>query len=283
GLVGESGSGKTTTGRLITRLENPTNGDVIFYGEDITRISKRKLKPFRKKIQMVFQDPYESLNPRYNVLQALYEPLAVHNIGSKEERQLKIEAVLETVGLHPPREFFNRHPFELSGGQRQRVALARALILDPEFIVADEPISMLDLSVSAIILKLMLKLKDTFDTTYLYITHDLATTRHMCHRIAVMLYGKIIEIGPTEEIIQKSEHPYTRILLSSIPIPDPTRKRKRKTFSEEFGTPKRATVGCRFSMRCSHVQDICKEVEPELITHEEGHHPTACHFAGTLF
>jgi len=223
GLVGESGCGKTTTAKLLVRLLEPTSGKISIGGEDIASLKEDQLKNFRKNIQMIFQDPYESLNPRFTVHSTIAEPLIAQGLYDIE----KIHNALEVVGLKPPEGFLYRYPHELSGGQRQRVAIARALVIEPVFIVADEPTSMLDVSIRAGVLNLMLELKDRFDLTVLFVTHDLAVARYMCNDIAVMNQGKIVETGNAEEVIKSPKHSYTKALLSAVPIPNPRAKRKR--------------------------------------------------------
>lgn len=227
GLVGESGSGKTTCGKLLVRLLEPTAGNICLKGRDIAHLKGKELKGFRRYAQMIFQDPYESLNPRFTTFDTIAEPLVVQDIGTREDREELVVKALETVDLKPPEDFIFRLPHELSGGQRQRVAIARALIIEPEFVVADEPISMLDVSIRAGIMNLMLDLRDRLNLTYLFIAHDLAVARYMCDTIAVMHLGKIVEIAPKDELIQSPEHPYTKTLLSSVPVPDPTQRRER--------------------------------------------------------
>ena len=225
GLVGESGCGKSTTGRLLVRLDDPTNGNIRLNADganvDIAHIERKDMRAFRSKVQMIFQDPFESLNPRRTIFDTVSEPLAVQGIGTIQEREDKVADLLDKVGLTPATTFLFRYPHELSGGQRQRVAIARALVMDPQFIVADEPTSMLDVSIRISIMDLMLKLADELGVSYLYITHDLAVARYMCDRIAVMYLGKIVEMGPTEEILADPKHPYTKALLAAVPVPDP--------------------------------------------------------------
>ena len=228
GVVGESGCGKTTTGRLLVRLEDPTNGKMEFMGVDTASLVGRDLKDFRRNVQMVFQDPYESLNPRFTVFATIAEPLFVHNVGETyEERVDMVCRALEHAELKPPEEFINRFPHELSGGQRQRVAIARTLVLRPRFIVADEPVSMLDVSIRAGIMNLMLSLREEYHIPFMFISHDVSVTRYMSHRIAVMYLGSIVELGETEDVIKKPKHPYTQALLSAVPVPDPTAKHGR--------------------------------------------------------
>lgn len=276
GLAGESGSGKTTTGKLLVKLLEPTGGNIILKGRETTTLKGKDLKEFRKSVQMIFQDPYESLNPRMAVSSTIAEPLINQRMGNQKERRERVEEVLETVGLTPPENFLFRFPHELSGGQRQRVAIARALISEPEMIVADEPVSMLDASIKAGIMNLMLNLKERLDLTYLFITHDLAVGRYMCDELAVMYLGKIVELGPTEEIIQDPFHPYTKALLSAVPVPDPTLKRERIGLSGEMPSPSHPPKGCRFHTRCPVVKLECREREPELKRVTEGH-LVSCH------
>ena len=233
GLVGQSGCGKTTTARALSLLDPKTNGIVNFYNEEtssmqsIDELEGEELKNFRRNIQMIFQDPYESLNPRWNIKDIILEPLNIHNIGDLKDREEAVYEILKTVGLTPPENYMPRYPHELSGGQRQRVSIARTLIMKPKFVVCDEPTSMLDVSIRISIMDLMLNLAKDLEVSYLYITHDLAVARYMCDRIAVMFNGKIVEIAETEELLGNPIHPYTKRLISSIPIPDPSYKRKR--------------------------------------------------------
>jgi peptide/nickel transport system ATP-binding protein len=277
GLAGESGSGKTTTGRVMLRLTEPTGGDIFFEGKKITTLPERDLKEMRRKMQIIFQDPYESLNPRMTITDILDEPLSVLGIGTREERKNKISKALEDVELIPAEEFLYRFPHELSGGQRQRVAVARALILDPEFIVADEPVSMLDVSIRAEVLKLMLDLVKNFGISLLYITHDLALARHMCDRLAIMYLGKIMEMASAEKIVFEPLHPYTRALISVVPVPDPSSERIEVVIKGEIPSPINPPSGCRFHTRCpEYIGDICRTKEPEFIE-IEGEHYVACH------
>lgn len=276
GLAGESGCGKTTAGYLLARLERPTAGQILFEGQDVARLRGSSLKAFRRSVQVVFQDPNESINPRFTVEQALEEPLLIHGIGeTAAARHLRIAETLELVELRPARLFSHRYPHELSGGQRQRVALARSIILHPRFLVADEPVSMLDVSVRVGLMNLMLRLKDDLGMTYLFITHDLSAARYMCDRIAVMYLGRIVEIGPISQVLSEPLHPYTQLLLSSVPVPDPVQRRDVPI--TDFSIPDAADIppGCSFHPRCplatayssSHVPDL-REVKP-------GHH-AAC-------
>ncbi len=226
GLVGESGSGKSTIGRTLLQLYKPTAGNVIFKDKDLTELTPQELRHVRRDMQMIFQDPYASLNPRMSVGRIVGEPLIVHNIGTQEEREEKIASLLERVGLNP--YFINRYPHEFSGGQRQRIGVARALALDPEFIVCDEPISALDVSIQAQVVNLLKDLQEDLGLTYLFIAHDLSMIRYLCNRVAVMYQGKIVELGPTDEVYDNAQHPYTKLLLSAVPIPDPTVERARR-------------------------------------------------------
>jgi len=279
GLAGESGSGKTTTGRLVLRLVEATSGNILFKGQDITALSDSDMKPLRRKMQIVFQDPYESLNPRMTIGSILSEPLQVQGVGSEAEREERVMKTLEDVELVPPQEFIYRYPHELSGGQRQRVATARAFVLSPEFIVADEPVSMLDVSIRAEILNLMLSLVDKAGASFLYITHDLALARHMCDRIAVMYLGKIMERGATEKIVYEPLHPYTKALISAVPVPDPTTRRSEVVIKGEIPSPINPPPGCRFHTRCPLAEEICRTKEPPIVDHGNGH-CAACHLIG---
>ena len=275
GLAGESGSGKTTTGRLILKLIEPSGGKIYFEGKDITTFSAKELKRIRRKMQIIFQDPYESLNPRMTISNTVAEPLNVQGLGSEAEN--RVRKVLEDVELIPAEEFLYRFPHELSGGQRQRVAVARALVLDPEFMVADEPVSMLDVSIRAEVLNLMLNLVKEFDLSLLYITHDLALARHMCDRIAIMYLGKIMEIASTEKIVYEPLHPYTKALILAVPVPDPTSDRSELVIKGEIPSPVNPPPGCRFHTRCPvMIGEICRTKEPPLIEVGDEHY-VACH------
>ncbi|MEM3493664.1 MAG: ABC transporter ATP-binding protein [Thermoplasmata archaeon] len=282
GLVGESGCGKSTTGRLLVRLETPTSGTILHNGKNIANIKGKELKEFRRKVQMVFQDPYESLNPRFTVLGSVAEPLIVHKIGSSmEEREELVCRALEAAELKPATEYLYRYPHELSGGQRQRVAIARALVLRPDFIVADEPVSMLDVSIRAGIMNLMLDLRAKYNIPYLFVTHDVSVARYMSDRIAVMYLGRIVEIGPTELVISNPQHPYTRALLSAVPVPDPTHKHGRAEIKGELPSPIDLPKGCRFNPRCLYARDICFQEAPQPIEVEKDHF-VECHLAGKI-
>jgi len=258
GLVGESGCGKTTTGRLLTRLEDPTGGSVFFMGRDIALLEGEDLKIFRRNIQMVFQDPYESLSPRTTVLHTIMEPLVNHNIGETlEERIEMVVKALEDAGLAPAREYLNRFPHELSGGQRQRVSIARALVINPRIIIADEPVSMLDVSIRAGVLNLMLDLRDKYKIPYLFITHDIAVARYVSDRLAVMYLGKIVELAETDSVVFEPKHPYTQALISAVPVPDPTQKHGRATITGEIPSAINLPLGCRFRPRCPRAFEMC--------------------------
>lgn len=279
GLAGESGSGKTTTGRLLLRLIQPTGGKILFHKRDIATIPEKEFKPLRRKIQIIFQDPYESINPRMTVFDILAEPLRVQGLAGEVEVKEKVFKILEDVELTPPEEFFQRYPHELSGGQRQRVATGRGLILDPEFIVADEPVSMLDVSIRAEVLNLMFELMDKYQVSFLYITHDLALARHVCDRIAIMYLGKIMEKSSTDKIVYEPLHPYTKALMAAVPVPDPTSRRIQVVVKGEIPSPINPPSGCRFHTRCPEVieeGDICRRKEPPLVDVGGGHY-VACH------
>lgn len=277
GLVGESGSGKTTTGRLIVRLLDPTSGKILFHGKDITYLSEKELKPFRRKLQIVFQDPYESLNPRKTIFDSVAEPLEVQGLAHGKELEDRVKKALESVELIPAEEFMGRYPHELSGGQRQRAALARALVVQPEFIVADEPVSMLDVSIRAEVLNIMINLAENYGVSFLYITHDLALAKHVCDNIAVMYLGEIVEKGPSEKLIDNALHPYTQALRAAVPVPDPTSRRTEVVIKGEIPSPINPPPGCRFHTRCpQYIGDICETKRPELI-YLERDHCVACH------
>jgi len=276
GLAGESGSGKTTTGRLLLRLVEPTEGKIIFEDRDITSIGEKEFKPFRRRMQIVFQDPYESLNARMTIQSIIEEPLVIQGLVG-EDMAGRVQKALEDVQLTPPEEFLFRYPHELSGGQRQRVAMARALILSPEFIVADEPVSMLDVSIRAEILNLLVDLRNKYGTSFLYITHDLALARHICDRLAVMYLGKIVEMSNVDQVMLEPLHPYTNALISAVPVPDPTSKRVEVVIKGEIPSPINPPSGCRFHTRCPlYIGEICRTKEPPLVEVKKGHY-VACH------
>jgi len=267
GLVGESGCGKSTTGRAILQLYQPTTGEVLFRGQNLVRINRGQLRHMR----MIFQDPYASLNPRMTVGNIVGEPLEVHNIGTKAERAERVRELLAVVGLNP--YFINRYPHEFSGGQRQRIGVARALAVNPQFIVCDEPISALDVSIQAQIINLLEDLQEQFGLTYLFIAHDLSVVRHISDRIAVMYLGKIMELTTRDELYHNPMHPYTQALLSAVPIPDPAveEKRQRIILEGDVPTPVNPPKGCNFSTRCPKVMEICRENEPEFRDYGDEH------------
>lgn len=278
GLVGESGCGKSTTGRTILQLYRPTAGTVEFEGRDLTTLKGNDLRQMRKEMQIIFQDPFASLNPRMTVGSIVSEPLQIHGLyPNKSERQEYVEALLERVGLNP--YFINRYPHEFSGGQRQRIGIARALALRPSFIVADEPISALDVSIQAQVVNLMEELQEELGLTYLFIAHDLSMVRHICDRVAVMYLGKIVELGSTREVYDNPLHPYTQALLSAVPEPDPSKEanRRRLIIKGDLPSPANPPAGCNFSTRCPVSFDLCyQDPDPELIEHSPGHW-AACH------
>lgn len=279
GLVGESGCGKTTTGRIILRLIDKTAGNVFFENQDIFRLKTGQLRKLRRRMQMIFQNPYEVVEPKQTVFKVLSEPLEFHSIAhSRHEKREKVIEALFDVEMKPPENFLFKHPHELSGGQLQRIAIARALILQPKFIVADEPVSMLDVSVRASILKLLFKLKKEFGITFLFISHDLAVCKLVCDRLAVMYLGKIVEMGSSERILNEPFHPYTQALRAVLPVLEPDRKRFHdvsKVIRGEIPNPMDVPPGCRFHNRCPYAKPVCSEIEPTLI--EVGGRSVACH------
>ena len=282
GLVGESGCGKSTTGRLITRLYKPTGGSMMFEGKDLATMSNRELKPLRRDVQMIFQDPYTSLNPRHTVGAIVGAPLAVHNIVPKDKILDRVQELLEVVGLNP--EHYNRYPNEFSGGQRQRIGIARALTLNPKLLVADEPVSALDVSIQAQVINLLQDLQDEFGIAFLFIAHDLAVVRHFCPEVAVMYLGKIVEIGDRETLYNHPHHPYTQALISAVPDVKQAAiggRRERIRLEGDVPSPINPPSGCRFRTRCQFAQDICAKVEPPLLQIGK-RHKVACHFAGEL-
>ena len=283
GLVGESGCGKTTTGRLVARLETPTEGRILFRGVDLASLETGELFRFRRDLQMIFQDPYESLNPRHNVLRSISEPLLIHRLATnREQREELVVRALEDAGLRPGQEFLERFPHELSGGQRQRVAIARAIVLNPKVIIADEPVSMLDVSIRAGVMNLMLDLRTKYQMPYVFITHDIAVARYMSDRIAVMYLGRIVEEAQTEELIAHPTHPYTRALLSAVPVPDPAHEYTAVPIKGELPSPIDLPSGCRFRTRCLFAQEICATTAPPRVEVAPGH-IAECHFAADIF
>ena len=274
GLVGESGCGKTTLGRLITRLEEPTAGKITFNGEDILSYSRRELKTFRRKIQLIFQDPYSSLNPRMSAGAIVEEPLIIHNLPRRGDNGDRVAELMKVVGLST--EHMGRYPHEFSGGQRQRIGIARSLALNPDLIIADEPVSALDVSIQAQILNLLKDLQKDFNLTYLFISHDLSVVEHISDRIAVMYLGKIVELADRESLYGAPLHPYTQALLSAVPIPDPTHRKERILLRGGIPSPTDPPSGCSFHPRCPYRMDICETVSPSLDDRGNGHH-VACH------
>jgi oligopeptide/dipeptide ABC transporter ATP-binding protein len=276
GLAGESGCGKSTLGRCIVRLLEPTEGEVVFDGRSIGKLGAHSLRPLRRQMQMIFQDPYASLNPRKRVGTIIGDPMRIHGIGDRKERKQKVEELLKVVGLSP--EHYNRFPHEFSGGQRQRIGVARALALRPKLIVADEPVSALDVSIQAQMVNLLEDLQDEFRLTYLFIAHDLGVVRHVSDRIAVMYLGKLVELSPAEELYTRPIMPYTEALLSAVPVPDPdlAEKRERIVLEGDVPSPINPPSGCRFHPRCLYATDICSQVEPPLVDYGHGH-LAACH------
>jgi peptide/nickel transport system ATP-binding protein len=279
GLVGESGCGKSTVGRTILRLYKPTGGRVVFDGRDITNLGDGELRPLRRRMQMVFQDPFASLNPRHSVGRIVGEPLRTHGLAGRREAASRVRELLVTVGL--PADAANRYPHEFSGGQRQRVGLARAIAVNPDFVVADEPVSALDVSIQAQIINLLERLQEEFDLTYLFIAHDLAVVRHISDRIAVMYLGVVVEVSPAEELYDNPRHPYTISLLSAVPIPDPVVERQRESIllAGDLPSPANPPPACRFHTRCPYVQPTrCRTEVPRLRRIGSGHE-VACHWA----
>ena len=279
GLVGESGSGKTTIGRTIVRLYKPTGGQILFEDQDLAKLEGEHLRQVRRRVQMVFQDPFASLNPRFTIGSLIAEPMHIYGVASKDEIRERTLELLRVVGLRT--EYIDRYPHEFSGGQRQRIAVARALSINPEFVIADEPVSALDVSIRAQVLNLLQRLQRQFNLTYLFVSHDLSVVRHVADRIAVMYLGRIVELADRDELYAAPKHPYTKALLSAVPIPDPQieKRRQRIILSGDLPSPINIPTGCRFHTRCPMAQQICREVEPAF-EEKTGHsHYAACHFS----
>lgn len=277
GLVGESGCGKTTTGKLLVKLMTPSAGTILLDGQDTAGIrSGKELRAFRRRVQMIFQDPYESLNPRFTVFDTVAEPLMVQGGRSVAEQERAVADILAAVGLAPPETFMFRFPHELSGGQRQRVAIARAMVVRPEFVAADEPTSMLDVSIRAGIMELLLGLRTDLEVSYLYITHDLAVARYMCNRVGVMYLGKLVELGPAEEVVQEPLHPYTQALISSVPVPDPAYHRQPSDIKGDVAAPIDPPPRCRFYPRCPRGDARCERSPHPPVEEVRPGHFVAC-------
>ncbi|AST97362.1 ABC transporter ATP-binding protein [Shouchella clausii] len=275
GIVGESGSGKSTLGRMLLRLLDPTEGEVYFNGEQISNLPNRKMRPYRRDMQMVFQDPYASLNPRMTIGELLEEPLLVHKtMNTKADRKKRAEELLETVGL--PKSSYNKYPHEFSGGQRQRVGIARALSTKPKLIIGDEPVSALDVSIQSQVLNLMKDLQDEFQLTYLFIAHDLSVVKHISDRVAVMYLGRIVEIAQKDSLYETPLHPYTEALISAVPSTDVTVKKEKISLKGELPSPANPPKGCAFHTRCPHAYERCKHERPEMTEQKAGHF-VACH------
>jgi peptide/nickel transport system ATP-binding protein len=276
GLAGESGSGKITTGRLILGLDKPTEGHILYEGVDIASLKPREMRELRRRMQMIFQDPTASLNPRMTIGDGIGHSLEIHRIAKGQSKREMVVSMMERVGLTPASVLYEKYPHQLSGGQKQRAVIARALILSPNLIIADEPIAMADVSVRVLLLNLMMELKEEFHLTYVFVTHDLATAKYICDRIAVMYLGRIVELGALEQVYTNPRHPYTQALLAAVPVPDPRARRTYPIPKGEIPDPVAPPPGCRFHPRCPQAGDHCGLEEPELVAVEEGH-LVACH------
>jgi len=282
GLAGESGSGKTTTGRLAIRLLKPTSGTIRFDGQDISQLDTAALRPLRRRMQAIFQDPFASLNPRMSLGEGIGHSLHIHHlVKSNAEAESQVKEMLTRVGLNPPEAYYDRYPHQISGGQRQRAVIARALILHPDFIMADEPIAMADVSVRAVLLDLLMQLQRDLGLTYLFITHDLATAKYICDKIAIMYLGEIVEVGTIREVYGNPQHPYTEALLDAVPVPDPARRNSHKAIPKgEIPNPINPPAGCRFHTRCPIAQEVCRREVPRLLPAAGSSaigHRAACH------
>lgn len=278
GLAGQSGCGKSTLGELLVGLQDPTGGSITFAGEEMSEFDKRSMKEFRKQAQIIFQDPYEAMNPRFPVARIVSEPLKIHGIGDRESRTSQTIETLEEVGLSPPEKYLDKLPGELSGGERQRVCIARAIILNPDFLVADEPVSMLDVSVRTGILHLFERLQEERNLSILYISHDLSTINYLADRTMIMYLGNIVETGPTEQVIHEPSHPYTEALLESVPNPNPDATRSRGKLKGQVPTPTDIPIGCRFHPRCEYATEKCKGTEPKLKSRGDPDRDVACYY-----
>jgi oligopeptide/dipeptide ABC transporter ATP-binding protein len=280
-LVGESGCGKTSLAMTIPGLERASSGRIVYQGQDVTQMGEESLKGLRRQIQMIFQDPYESLNPTQMIGEIVAEPLQVHKIeANKAKREGRILRALSDAGLKPPEDFISRYPHELSGGQRQRVVIAAALVLEPRILLADEPVSMLDMSIRAEVLNLLMELRETRKVSILYITHDLGTVSYLADRVAVMYLGRIVELGPTRAVLDNPQHPYTQALLSVVPVPNPARRRERIILKGEIPNPIDLPSGCRFHPRCPAAQAECRVLDPPFVALDD-HHSAACILVNT--
>jgi len=277
GLVGESGSGKSTLGELVVLLQSPTEGKILVKGTDISSLRGRELKRFRKSFQVIFQDPYGTLNQRFTIYRTVVEPLIIHGVRDEEERKQRVCRALERSGLKPDNDLLDAFPHNLSGGQRQRVSIARAIVMEPELVVADEPVSMLDVSIRSGILNLLADLRKNIGLSIIFISHDLSTVQYLCDRIAIMYLGRIVEIGPTKQVIEQGFHPYTRALLVAVPLVDPDIKRERTTIEDEPPSSVRLPPGCRFAPRCQYATPECNETEPDLVDIAPNHQVRCIH------